>query len=190
MKVLAIEGSPRKGGNSDVLLDSLLKGAQDAGCDVEKIYVSRLNIAPCDEGNSCHKTGKCHINDDMQAVYDKLLSADCLIVSSPTFFMGPPAQLKAVIDRCQALWAKKFVLKKPLREVNKERAGYLLATAGFDKEKAFVATKEIVKAFFFVLDFKYTADIFVGGVDKKGDIDNKKSALDKAYKLGSGLKEN
>jgi len=102
-KVLGIAGGPRKGGNSDLLLDSFLEGASLKGCEVEKIYIADKDIAPCDEKNICYTAGICHIKDDMQQIYEKLLLADCLIVATPTFFMGPPAQLKVMIDRCQSL---------------------------------------------------------------------------------------
>lgn len=187
--ILCIEGSPRKGGNSDLLLDSFIGGAKSSGHEVEKVYISDLNIAPCDEQNSCRKTGECRIKDDMQALYKKLLLADCLVVSTPTFFMGPPAQLKAMIDRCQAPWAKRFILKKPLREDNKKRYGFLLAVAGFDKKEAFIGTKGIIKAFFYVMGFKYKRELFFGGIDKKGDIKERKGALEEAYKAGSGIED-
>lgn len=186
-KVLGIAGSPRKGGNSDILLDNFLKGAGDAGCETEKIYASHLNIAPCDENNTCHRTGECRIKDEMQAVYKRLIEADCIVVSSPTFFMGVPAQLKCLIDRCQALWARRFVLKRPLREDDKERDGYLLATSGLNKKEAFLGTKATVKAFFYVLGFRYKDEVLAGGIDKMGDINRQKGALDKAYKIGRSI---
>ena len=183
-KVLGIEGSPRRGGNSDLLLDSFLEGARSSGNEVEKIFISDLKIAPCDEDNSCHKTGECRIKDDMQDLYKKLLSAESLVISTPTFFMGPPAQLKAMIDRCQALWAKRFILNKNLREDDKKRHGFLLVVAGFDKKEAFIGAKETIKAFFYVLGFKYKGELLFGGIDKKGDIKKEKGALEKAYKAG------
>lgn len=186
-KVLGIAGSPRKGGNSDLLLDSFLEGARSSGHEVEKIYICNLNISPCDEGNSCHKTGECRIKDDMQGLYKKLLAAETLAISSPTFFMGPPAQLKAMIDRCQALWAKRFILKKPLREDDKKRSAFLLVVSAFDKDEAYIATKTIVRAFFYVLGLKYKGELLIGGVDKKGAIKDRKDALEKARKMGENL---
>ncbi len=187
IKVLGIEGSPRKGGNSDLLLDAFLEGAKSKGARVEKLMISDLKIAPCDEGNSCHKTGVCRIKDDMQWIYDKLLNADHLVISTPTFFMGPPAQLKCLIDRCQALWARRFLLKKALRPDEKGHNGFLLAAAAFDKKEAFAASKNIMKALYYVLGFKYKGELFIGGVDKKGDVKTKKDAMDRAFKMGAGL---
>ncbi len=187
-KVLGIAGSPRKNGNSDTLLESFLKGARESGHDVEKVYAADKLIGPCDEGNTCFKTGVCHINDDMQDIYKRLLGADYLVISTPTFFMGPPAQLKAMIDRCQSLWAKRFILKRSLRDDDKKRSGFLLGTSGLDKKDAFIGTKEIIKAFFYVLGFKYKSEILVFGVDDADDLKTKKSgALNEAYELGQNL---
>jgi len=187
IKLLGIEGSPRKGGNSDILLDSFLDGAKSASMRVEKINIADLKIAPCDEGNSCCKTGVCRIKDDMQVIYQKLLNTDHLVISTPTFFMGPPAQLKAMIDRCQTLWARRFILKKPLREEVKPHNGFLLATAGLPKKTAFIGIEQVIKAFFYVLGFKYKGELLFSGVDKKGDIKSVKGSLEKAFKEGSEI---
>lgn len=184
-KVLAIAGSPRKGGNSERLLDSFIEGAQAAGHAVEKVYAAYLNIAPCDEGLSCHKTGECRIKDDMQALYKKLLEADSLVISAPAFFMGVPAQLKCIIDRCQSLWAKRFVLNKPLRENGRKRSGFFLGASGLSRNReAFIGPKETIKAFFYVLGFSYKGEVLVEGVDKKGEMEKHKDALEEAYRLG------
>jgi len=188
VKVLAISGSPRKGGNSEMLLDKFLEGAKASGCAVEKLRADVLNIAPCDEGNSCFRTGVCRVQDDMQAVYQKLIEADCLVIATPTFFMAPPAQLKRLIDRCQSLWAKRFILKQPLRADDKERKGYLIGTAGLNKREAFTATRIIMKAFFYVLGFKYTEELLFEGVDSRGDIEKRQGALESAHSLGKSVK--
>ena len=187
-KVLGISGSPRKGGNSDLLLDAFLEGAEAAGHDTEKVYACDRNIAPCDEKNICFKAGICHIKDDMQKMYEKLLGADVLAVSSPTFFMGVPSQLKAMIDRCQSLWAKRFVLKEALRKEDKPRDGYLLAVSGLNKKEAFTGTKETIKAFFYVLGFRYRGEVLVEGVDNAGDVKGRPGALEQARGLGGDIK--
>jgi len=187
-RVLAIAGSPRKGGNSDVLLDSFIEGAAASGHDVEKIYVCDKSIAPCDEKNACYKAGVCCIKDDMQELYDKILNADLLVIATPTFFMGVPAQLKAFIDRCQSLWAKRFILKQPLRQDDKTRYGFLLGVSGLPKKEAFIGTQQTIKAFFYILGFKYKGDVLVEGVDNIGDINKTRpDALTKAYEMGKDL---
>ena len=116
MKVLGIMGSPRKKGNTDLLLDEALRGARSEGAEVEKLTVIDLKIAPCGEFYGCLRDGKCIIDDDMQLVYPKLLEAEGIVLASPIFFYGLTSQVKALIDRCQALWVRKHVLKQvPLR---------------------------------------------------------------------------
>ncbi|MBA7706766.1 hypothetical protein ES703_115623 [subsurface metagenome] len=80
MRVLGIMGSPRMEGNTDLLLDEVLRGAQSQGAEVEKIIVDKLNIAPCREYYGCLKEGNCVIRDDMDDIYPKLLEADGVIV--------------------------------------------------------------------------------------------------------------
>ena len=85
LKVLGIMGSPRIKGNTDLLLDEALKGAQSQGAETEKIIADRLKIGPCKEIYACLKDGKCVIRDDMDDVYVKLLAADAVIIASPIF---------------------------------------------------------------------------------------------------------
>jgi len=115
MKVLGVMGSPRIVGNTDLLLDAALNGARSEGAEAEKIIIDKLNISPCREYYGCLKDGNCVIRDDMDSLYPKLLEADCIVIASPMFFYGVTAQLKAVIDRSQALWARKHVLSRPGR---------------------------------------------------------------------------
>ncbi len=93
MKVLGIMGSPRIKGNTDLLLDEALKGAQSQGAEVEKITVANLKIAPCREIYACLKDGNCAIRDDMDGIYLKILAADAVIIASPIFFYTVSAQL-------------------------------------------------------------------------------------------------
>lgn len=99
MKVLGICGSPRKGGNTEMMLEESLKAASKAGAQTELYVVHDKNIAGCDGCHSCSKTGKCKINDDMQPLYAKMLAADALLLGSPVYFNSVTAQAKAVMDR-------------------------------------------------------------------------------------------
>ena len=103
-KVLILSGSPRKGGNSDTLCDEFMKGAIEAGNEVEKIFVAGKNIGYCKGCYACKDTGVCVIKDDMAEVLQKMLDADVIVLSSPVYFYSISAQLKAVIDRTVARW--------------------------------------------------------------------------------------
>lgn len=104
-KVLILSGSPRKGGNSDILCDEFLRGAQQAGHKAEKIRVCEKKIAPCSACYFCRDHGgECVRKDDMAEVLQKMIDADVLVLASPVYFYSIDAQLKAVIDRTLARW--------------------------------------------------------------------------------------
>jgi multimeric flavodoxin WrbA len=103
MKILAISGSPRKDGNTVILLNEALKGAQQEGAETELYSTSGKTIAPCDACISCRKTGRCHIDDDMQELYPKLREADGIIIGTPIYHYTMAAQTKAIIDRTFSL---------------------------------------------------------------------------------------
>ncbi len=103
MKILGLSCSPRKQGNTMTLLSEALKGAQQEGAEVELYSIAGKNIEPCDGCRGCSKTGECHIQDDMQGLYDKMIAADGIIFGTPIYFYAMAAQAKIVIDRTIAL---------------------------------------------------------------------------------------
>jgi multimeric flavodoxin WrbA len=103
MKILAISCSPRKEGNTTTLLSEALKGAQQDGAEVEPYSISGKTIEPCDACFTCRKTGECHIKDDMQGLYDKMVAADGIIFGTPIYFYAMAGQCKTIIDRTIAL---------------------------------------------------------------------------------------
>lgn len=106
-KVLILSGSPRKGGNSDLLCDEFMRGALDSGNSAEKIRVAAKKIAPCIGCYYCAKNGgKCVQNDDMAGVLQKMIDADVIVLASPVYFYSIDAQLKALIDRTVARWTE------------------------------------------------------------------------------------
>jgi multimeric flavodoxin WrbA len=185
MKVLGIMGSPRIGGNTDLLLDEALKGAQSEGAEIEKIIVEKLNIAPCREYNGCFKDGNCVIRDDMDNIYPKLLEADVVIVASPMFFYSLTSQVKALIDRCQALWSRKHILKQNLP--NSGRKGAFIAVGATKGKQLFDGSILIVKYFFQSIGVKYADELLVRGVDRRGEVKEHPTALSDAFELGRRL---
>ncbi len=185
MKVLGIMGSPGLEGNSDLLLDEALRGARSQQATVEKLVVDKLNITPCQECHGCLKDGNCVIKDDMVGVYPRLLDADGIIVASPIFFFGVSAQLKALIDRCQALWARKYVLKQTLTD--SVRKGAFITVGATRDERLFDGPKLTIKYFFRTINVEYMDEILIRGVDKRGEIKEHPTALSDAFELGSRL---
>ncbi len=99
MKVLGIVCSPRKGGNTEIMVEEALAAAREGGAETELVLVADKNIAPCDGCSACQETGACKINDDMQPIYQQLEAADAVIFGTPVYFCNVSAQAKAVMDR-------------------------------------------------------------------------------------------
>jgi multimeric flavodoxin WrbA len=188
MKVLGLFGSPRRGGNTELLLEEALKGAESEGAEVERVYLTDLTITPCKECHGCDQTGNCVILDDMQKIYPKLLEADIIILASPIFFYGVTAWAKALIDRSQALWARKYLLKDPsLRKEGKKRKGFLISVGATKGQRVFEGAILTAKYFFDVLNAKYVGELLFKGVDAKGDILKHEGALHQAFEAGRRL---
>lgn len=184
MKILGVMGSPRIKGNTDLLLDEALKGARSEGAEVEKITVDKLKIAPCREYYGCLKDGNCVIRDDMDEIYPKLLAADGIIIASPMFFYGLTAQLKALIDRCQALWARRYVLKNlPAAK----RKGAFIGVGATRGKQLFDGSRLTIKYFFQAFGVEYVDELLIRGVDKKDEIKQHLTALSDAFALGKRL---
>ena len=185
MKVLGIYGSPRQGGNSDLLLDKALEGAAAAGAEIEKIYVRDLQISGCQECGGCDQTGSCVVPDDMKKVYPLLWDAEIIFLSSPIFFYGIPGQAKALIDRSQALWSKRMLEKSPEgRKSYDHGKGYLIAVGATKGKNLFEGVELTAKYFFDALDKSYEGGLFFRAVEKKGTIIDHPTALKDAYTLG------
>jgi multimeric flavodoxin WrbA len=99
LKILGIVCSPRKGGNTEIMVREALGAAHNSGAETDIFLVSEKNIAPCDACDACLKTGVCLIKDDMQELYEKLIWADAIIFGTPVYFLNVTAQAKAIMDR-------------------------------------------------------------------------------------------
>jgi multimeric flavodoxin WrbA len=187
IKVIGLAGSPRRGGNTDSLLAEMLRGAESAGAETKTIVLSDLNITPCRHCDACLKDGCCVVQDDMQMIYNELGSADRIILASPVQFMGPTAHVKGMIDRCQSLWARKYMLKVPPLNPVKERKGFFISTGGRKFKDLFRPSLVIVKSFFLVLNVTYAGDLLFSGIDEKGAIQKYPDALQQAFEAGKAF---
>ena len=186
MKVLGILGSPRREGNTEILLDEALRGASDHGGLCEKIILRDLKITPCLEIYKCAEDGVCAIQDEMQGLFPKIIQAERLLLASPIFFYSVPALAKAMIDRCQSLWVKKYILKLPVSPIA-DRKGVFISVAATRGKKLFDGVRLTVKYFFDAIDVAYSDELFVRGADEKGEVRDQPEALKAAYELGRRL---
>ena len=186
MKILGIYGSPRIEGNTDALLDEVLKGAESAGAEIASIRCCELTICGCLECGGCDDTGECIVDDDMDSVYPQLLEADAIFIATPIFFYSVPSESKALIDRCQAMWCKRMLEKKTPQQRKKYDGGrgYLIAVGASKGSNLFVGAELVAKYFYDALDMSYEGGLLVKAVEGKGDIKKRPEYLKEAFELG------
>lgn len=189
IRLLAIAGSPRRGGNTDTLLNEAVAGAVLKGAMVKQIILSDLDIAPCRHCDGCVESGgTCVIDDDMQWIHQDLQDYDRFIFAAPVFFMGIPSQAKAMIDRCQALWVVKYVLNKPVAtKPDILRKGSFISTAGSTRKDSFSGSLATVKSWFVTLDIAYSEGLFFKGFDNIQTAAHDRAAMQEAFMLGQNI---
>lgn len=172
--VLILSGSPRKGGNSDLLCDEFMRGALDAGNQAEKIFLRSKKVAPCNACYFCNQSGgKCAIQDDMSEILDKMQAADVIVMASPVYFYSIDAQMKAVIDRSVARWTN---------IPNKEF--YYIMTAAEDSDTVMDCTLECFRGFASCLEEAKEMGVIQGkGVYEAGAIRSTRY-MKEAYEMG------
>jgi multimeric flavodoxin WrbA len=188
MKVLGISTSPRLSSNSDLLLRRALAGASSTGAAAEYLQLYKHDIKPCTACSACYATGECIIEDDFNVVLSKMLNAQRLIFATPIYFMSVCAQAKMLIDRCQCLWATKYMLKKPVSPIAPNiRFAMAIAVGGTENKKMFDSIRLTMKYYFDALNMGYFANLFVSGIDEAGKIEQNADAMEQAFQLGVRL---
>ncbi len=116
MRILSLRGSPRQSGSSNLLTDSFLRGAKEAGHETESVYLSKVHIHPCTGCKQCQFSGfPCSLHDDMEGIRQNILNADMLVFATPLYYFGMSAQLKTCLDRCCAI--NKQITEKHMKSV-------------------------------------------------------------------------
>ncbi len=187
MKIIAFLGSPREGGNTELLLKETIKGIEESGFNVHVFNLNLMNILPCQNCGGCDDTGVCINEDDMTQIYDAIRAADRVILASPIFFFGISAQAKIMIDRCQCFWCEKYLLKKPIPDGPYGRKGLLLLVGGMKKEIGIQCAGATAKAFFRTVNVPEHKTLGFLGVDAQGEILKHPTALKEAYEAGKAL---
>ncbi len=170
MLALGLQGSPRRKGNSDLLLAAFMQALAKHGARTQIIQVVKQHIEPCKELTVCEKKGTCPIDDDMgREIYGLLRQADIIVAASPVFFYNVTAQLKALIDRCQTLWARKYMLKLS-DPGSRVRKGFLLAVGATKGKQLFDGFHLTAKYFYDALAAEYAGSLTFRGIEGRGDI--------------------
>ncbi len=173
MFVLAINASPRINGNTDILIDKVLEGFISKGCDSEKIYLDKLNIAAYRDDLP---------QDDFNNVLEKIKAADILILGSPIYFGSMTAQLKTLIDRFQSVWEDKIF--RGLNFSHKRQKGIFISVQGDKKSSYFDNARSIIKNFFAVTGIEYSNELFCTECEDKQDVLNNNDLLQEAFEMG------
>ncbi|HYA86629.1 MAG TPA: flavodoxin family protein [Nitrospirota bacterium] len=187
MRIIAFNGSPRPGGNAEVLLLEALKPLREAGHDVRLFTLNTMHFKPCQDCGGCTTTGLCIHSDDMSKIYDAIREAERIILASPIFFYSLSAQTKTMVDRCQSFWCEKYLLKKSISAGPQGRKGLLLLVGGMKKDDGRQSAESVAKAFFRTVSVPEHETLFFGGVDAKGDVGKHPTALKEAYEAGKRL---
>lgn len=188
IKLCAVYGSPRRKGNTSILLKKAVEGARDEGAEVTEIVLRDMKISPCLEIYGCKDSGKCVIKDDYHKVVDILLESKGLMLASPIFFYSVSAHTKALIDRCQSLWMKKYYIEKADRKNRiPKRKGLFISLGATNGKKLFEGPLLTIKYFFDVLDMTLEKSLLYRGIDGEGEILNYPDYLEEACLAGREL---
>jgi multimeric flavodoxin WrbA len=186
MQIVGIYGSPRKGGNTDRMMDAFLEGALEAGASVERVYVRRLKMQGCVGCGGCDETGACVVDDGMQPVYPLLEAADGVVVASPIYFYNVTGQLKLLIDRCQALFMKKQ-LEAPDGKAHgqtKPKKGFLLSAAATRGKRLFDCALLTMHYFLDALGGQLVGDLCFRELEGKTDVTKAPELLARCREAG------
>jgi len=173
--IVVISGSPRKGGNSDVLCDSFIKGAQEAGNTVEKVTVSEKTIGFCQGCYKCSTIGACFQSDDMGEILEKLVASDVIVLATPVYFYSMDGQMKTLIDRTLPRYTD--IANKDFYFIATAAAGQGLMERTIDGLRGFTDC---------LPGAKVKQVIYGSGAWKIGDIENT-PAVRQAYETGKNL---
>jgi multimeric flavodoxin WrbA len=177
MHVLGIVGSPRIGGNTDVLVDEVLAGAKEVGASTEKVILNKLVIKPCQACNSCYKTGFCIQKDDMEDLLNKMLESEIWILGTPVYWWGPTAQFKAFLDRWYLPKHQEFKGKRVI----------LVIPLGGEHERYARHTIGLFEDVFDYLSIELVDMILAPGFNNRGEVRNDASLITKAYTIGRNV---
>jgi len=188
-KVLALLGSPILDGNTARLLDEAIRGAKEAGCEVEKIDVAHMDILPCMEFFQCKVGDTCLIQDEMTEIFQKFREMDGLIIATPIMTMGIPGRLKSFMDRFQVFYMAKYHRKESFisPEHRKKRKMLFISIAGMNLPNVFDGARMTIQAFGEIIDCPLWDEVLQNDMDTIQDIATRPEVMEAAYRKGSEL---
>ncbi|MHA1904216.1 MAG: flavodoxin family protein [Candidatus Thorarchaeota archaeon] len=177
-RIIGIVGSPRRNGNTEILVDEVLAGASEKGASIRKVILSKLNISPCRACDICTKTGQCVQQDDMTELFVQIEKSDVLVLGTPVYWWGPTAQFKAFLDRWYAVYTKGMF---------KEKETVLVIPLESKKESNYKPLLDMFKAIMEELQMIHIETILAPGVFQRGAVQENQELLDSSREVGSKL---
>jgi multimeric flavodoxin WrbA len=187
MLVLGFQGSPRKKGNTSFLLSTFMQAVEKLGAQTRIIEVAQKNIIPCKEYVVCEKKGYCPIDDDIKAeIYPLIRQAEVVVLASPIFFYNMTAQLKAVVDRCQTFWARKYKLKLT-DPAKKTKRGFFLSVGATKGKNLFEGLQLTAQYFFDAIDARFEGSLTYRDIEGPKDMAKHPNVLEDVEKAAAEL---
>jgi multimeric flavodoxin WrbA len=187
MLVLGFQGSPRKKGNTSFLLSTFIQAVEKLGAQSRIIEVAQKDIIPCKEYVVCERKGYCPIDDDIKTeIYPLIRQAEVVVLASPIFFYNMTAQLKAVVDRCQAFWARKYKLKLT-DPAKKTKRGFFLSVGATRGKNLFEGLQLTAQYFFDAIDARFAGSLTYRGIEGPKDMAKHPNVLEDVEKAAAEL---
>ncbi|KUK60578.1 MAG: NADPH-dependent FMN reductase [Methanoculleus marisnigri] len=188
-KIIALLGSPLLDGNTARLLDEAIRGAEEAGCEVEKLEVAHMDVLPCMEFFQCKGSETCLIQDEMEGIFARFREMDGLIIATPVMTMGIPGRLKSFIDRFQVFYMAKYHRGRSFisPERRKKRKMLFISIAGMNIPNVFEGVKMTARAFGEIIDCPYWDEVLRNDMDTIQDITTRPEVMEAAYRKGYEL---
>jgi multimeric flavodoxin WrbA len=180
-KILSVVGSPRRNGNTHILVSKIAEGAKAKDAEVDELFLADFTIVECDGCHVCWEKDECIKDDDMSALYQRIIQSDVIIFGTPVYWYGPTALMKGFIDR--------FVYFNCPKNRAKIRGKSAVIAVPFEEESLEMATPvvEFFQKCFDYLEVNLAGKILVPGVSTRGEIRKKEKSLQQAYELGQTL---
>lgn len=183
MKTLIFFASPNKKGNTYNLVHEFIKGVQG---EVDIVNAYDKKVSPCVDCKYCYTKEQCAIKDDMQEIYNKISDSDVIVIASPMYFSSVTAPMKAIIDRLQVYWSKKYIRKD--RENLKKRKAVVLGTSGIYWVNMFNPLEAVLNHAFAAMDAKDMEKVYAVNTDTI-PVEKNKEKLKEAYELGVKIRK-
>ena len=175
-RVLGIVGSPRRQGNTEILVDEVLSAAKEKGAETQKVILSQLDIKPCRACNVCRDKGKCVHEDDMVELIEQMKEADAFVFGTPVYWWGPTAQFKAFLDRWYGIYGQGILRGKDT---------VLVIPLGGSSSSASSPILDMFSSIMSYLGMKHIGTVLASGTYEKGAARKKLGLIESARGLGS-----